>query len=48
MTKPTTIDYATQTSADLLALLVSEADRVTAAHIRELVARPDAIEGLPA
>ncbi len=38
----TPINYAEKTTDELLALLVSEEDRVTEAHIRELVARSDA------
>ena len=40
------INYGEQTTEELLALLVSEEDRVTEAHIRELAARPAALETL--
>ncbi len=42
------INYANQTTDELLALLVSEEDRVTEAHIRELAARSDAVAQLTA
>jgi hypothetical protein len=42
------IPYSEQTTAELIALLFREEDRVTLEHIQELAARPDAIEPLRA